>query len=252
MFEALLGELQQDPDFRDALAATRVLPARGAERASAWMRGELDQAVARMCPGGLWSHQAEALERARRGENVVLATPTASGKTLCFNLPVLETVLAAEESGGPRAHALYLFPLKALEQDQLKALYRVRDAIGLHESFRAAILDGDTRDAERRRLRADPPHVLLSNPDMLHASLLPSHPHWAGFWAGLRWIVLDELHTYRGVFGSHVLHVLRRLRRIAAHYGATPQVLCASATIGNPNQLATALFGLPFTTCLLY
>src|SRR5678815_3358113 len=116
MFEALLGELQQDPDFRDALAATRVLPARGAERASAWLRPDLTQAVARMCPGGLYAHQAEALERARRGENVVVATPTASGKTLCFNLPVLESVLAAEETG-KRTHALYLFPLKALEQD---------------------------------------------------------------------------------------------------------------------------------------
>ena len=245
MLERLLQELRQDAFFRDAIAAARRLPGREPERASVWLRPDLAQAVERLCGGALWSHQAEALERARRGANVVVSTPTASGKTLCFNLPVLETVLSEAEAGRA-AHALYLFPLKALEQDQLKSLQRLRDAIGLHEAFRAAILDGDTKDAERRRLRADPPHVVLSNPDMLHASLLPSHPQWATFFAHLRYVVLDELHAYRGVFGSHVLHVLRRLRRVAAHYGAAPRFLCASATIGNPRELATALFGVPF------
>jgi DEAD/DEAH box helicase domain-containing protein len=247
MFEALLRELREDAYFRDALAAARTLPARAGEHAPAALRDDLAQAVARLCPAGLYTHQAAALAHARAGDNVVVATPTASGKTLCFNLPVLEETLAADAAGG-RAHALYLFPLKALEQDQLKSLHRLRDAIGLHESFRAAILDGDTKDAERRRLRAAPPDILLSNPDMLHASLLPAHPQWADFYAGLRYVVLDELHTYRGVFGSHVLHVLRRLRRVAAHYGAAPQFLCASATIRNPRELASALFGVPFVT----
>jgi DEAD/DEAH box helicase domain-containing protein len=246
MFERFLAELHEDAYFRTALAAARVLPERTAERATAALRGDLALAVDRACPGGLYAHQAAALAHARGGDNVVVATPTASGKTLCFNLPVVESILDAADTERA-AHALSIFPLKALEQDQLQSLLRLRDAIGLHESFRAAILDGDTKDAARRRLRAEPPHVLLTNPDFLHATLLPGHPHWAPFFAGLRWVVLDELHAYRGIFGAHVLHVLRRLRRIAAHYGATPQFLCASATIGNPRQLAERLFGAPFT-----
>ena len=245
MFDRFLDDLRQDVHFRAALAAARALPARPPQYADADLRPDLRQALVRLAPAGLYAHQVEALAAARRGQNVVIATPTASGKTLCFNLPVLETVLAETEAGRT-AHALYLFPLKALEQDQLKGLQRLRDAIGLHESFRAAILDGDTKAAERKRLREAPPHIILTNPDMLHASLLPAHHQWAGFFAGLRCIVLDELHAYRGVFGSHVLHVLRRLRRVAAHYGAQPQLLAASATIRNPDGLAAALFGLPF------
>ena len=239
MLTRFLAELQQDPFFRDASAAMRVLPERSAQYGSSVTA--LHDALERLCPSGLYSHQATVLEHARRGEHVVVATPTASGKTLCFNLPVVESLLA---TGG---HALYLFPLKALEHDQLKSLHRLRDAIGLHESFTAAILDGDVKPAERKRLRASPPQIMLSNPDLVHATLLPSHPHWASFWQGLRWVVLDELHTYRGVFGSHVLHVLRRLQRVAEWYGARPQVLAASATIGNPRELAERLFGLPFT-----
>ncbi len=246
MFERILADLQQDSFFRGAVAAARTLPARAAQHAATPLHAELAAAVDRLCPRGLYTHQAAAVERARRGENVVVATPTASGKTLCFNLPVVESILDAA-AAGRTAHALYLFPLKALEHDQLKSLLRLRDAIGLHETFRAAILDGDVKDAERRRLRAAPPHILLSNPDLLHASLLPGHPQWASFFAGLRWMVLDELHTYRGIFGAHVLHVMRRLLRVAAHYGAAPQILCASATIGNPRELAEKLFGMPFS-----
>jgi len=247
MFESLLRELRADDWFQAALAASQVQDRRAATSSELALREDLGWALARLGIHGLFSHQAETLVHARAGRHVVIATPTASGKTLCFNLPVLETVLAARDTGHD-ARALYLFPLKALEQDQLKNLHRLRDAIGLRESFRAAILDGDTPQAERRRLQQDPPHLLLTNPDMLHASLLPGHERWAQFFTGLRWIVLDELHTYRGVFGSHVLQILRRLRRIAAHYGAAPQVIAASATIRNPGELARALFGLPFTT----
>ena len=236
MLQDLLAELRHDPALRDA----RVLPGNGAAL-DPTLDGALREAVERLCPEGLYAHQAAVIAAARRGENVVVATPTASGKTLCFNLPVVESILT---QGG---HALYLFPLKALEHDQLKSLHRLQDAIGLHTSFTAAILDGDVKPAERKRLRAAPPHILLSNPDLVHATLLPGHPQWAAFWQGLRWIVLDELHTYRGVFGSHVLHVLRRLRRVAEWYGAKPQLLAASATIGNPKQLTESLFGLPFT-----
>ncbi|MFQ5600598.1 MAG: DEAD/DEAH box helicase, partial [Candidatus Krumholzibacteriia bacterium] len=247
MLDRFVRELRRDGWFDAAVAAARVQPARPAAHAEVPVRGDLRRALARLGVERLYTHQAEALRLAREGRNVVVATPTASGKTLCFNIPVLETILAQAEAG-TTAHALYLFPLKALEQDQLKNLLRLRDALGLHESFRAAILDGDTKESGRRKLRADPPHILLSNPDMLHASILPGHDRWARFFSELRYIVLDELHTYRGVFGSHVLQVLRRLRRIAERYGARPQVIAASATIHNPEQLAEQLFALPFET----
>ena len=247
MLDSLLRELSADDWFQSAVAASRVRERRPAAAATLALRPDLRAALERLGIGPLYTHQAEALRLARAGAHVVVSTPTASGKTLCFNLPVLETVLEAR-AAGRAAHALYLFPLKALEHDQLKSLHRLRDALGLEEAFRAAILDGDSRDAERRRLQEQPPHLLLTNPDMLHASLLPGHERWSRFFAGLRWIVLDELHTYRGVFGSHVLQILRRLRRLAAHYGAAPQVLAASATIRNPGQLAEQLFGLPFVT----
>jgi DEAD/DEAH box helicase domain-containing protein len=247
MLTRVLEELQRDPWFAPAIAAARRQESQPAARLDVPLRPDIAAALRHLGIEALYTHQAEALRLARRGDHVVVATPTASGKTLCFNLPVLETILQEAEHGRT-AHALYLFPLKALEQDQLKSLLRLRDAIGLHESFRAAIFDGDTRPAERQRLRDDPPHILLTNPDMLHASLLPGHERWSHFFAGLRSIVLDELHTYRGVFGSHVLHILRRLRRIAALHGAAPQILAASATIQNPDDLASRLFGLPFTT----
>ncbi len=247
MFDALLRDLWSDDWFQEALTATRIQEAVEARRADVELRADLRVALTRLGVDRLYEHQAAALRHARSGRNVVVATPTASGKTLCFNLPVIESVLDARDAGDA-AHALYLFPLKALEHDQLKSLHRLRDAIGLHESFTAAIFDGDTKDAERRRLKEQPPHLLLSNPDMLHASILPGHERWARFFAGLRWIVLDELHTYRGIFGSHVLHVLRRLLRLAAHYGAAPRVIAASATIDNPGELAQRLFGMPFET----
>ena len=247
MLQRILQELQADPHFGPSISAARRQDAAAAVTAEIALRPDLAGALKHLGISALYTHQAEALRKARAGANVVVATPTASGKTLCFNLPVIETILEATESG-KSAHALYLFPLKALEQDQLKNLHRLRDAIGLHETFRAAILDGDTRPPQRQRLRQDPPHILISNPDMLHASILPGHERWSHFFAGLRYIVLDELHTYRGVFGSHVLHILRRLRRIAEFYGSRPQILAASATIHNPAELSEQLFGLPFET----
>lgn len=246
MFDSLLRDLRADDWFQEALTASRVQDAREVQRADVDLRSDLRSALRRLGVEQVYSHQAEVLRQVRAGRNVVVATPTASGKTLCFNLPVVESVLATRQSSD--VYALYLFPLKALEHDQLKSLHRLRDAIGLHESFRAAIFDGDTKEADRRRLRQEPPHILLTNPDMLHASILPGHERWARFFSGLRWIVLDELHTYRGVFGSHVLHILRRLLRLLAHHGARPQVIAASATIDNPGHLAQRLFGAPFET----
>ncbi|MCX5858587.1 MAG: DEAD/DEAH box helicase [Proteobacteria bacterium] len=184
----------------------------------------------------LFSHQVAALDLIRFGENVVVSTPTASGKSLIYNLAAAEAARA-----DPGSRALYLFPLKALEQDQVRALGETFGGI-----LTADIYDGDTPQSQRTRIRKKLPGVLVTNPDMLHAGILPYHANWSEFWPGLKYVVLDELHTYRGIFGSHVSQVLRRLRRVAEHYGSRPQFLFFSATIGNPGELAGALSGLPF------
>lgn len=190
----------------------------------------------------LYSHQAHALGLLAGGSDVVLATPTASGKTLVYNLPVLQR--AADD---PAARALYLFPLKALSQDQRARLEE--DALHVaapgHRAT-VAIYDGDTPPSRRKKIRDDPPNVLITTPDMLHAGILPTHAGWSAFFRGLRTVVIDELHAYRGVFGSHVAQVLRRLDRVAAFHGARPQIVAASATIANPGELAGALTGRPF------
>ena len=185
---------------------------------------------------GLYRHQLEAYEAAGRGKNVVISTGTASGKTLAFNLPVLDA-LAAE----PKLRALYLYPTKALAQDQARALSAFR-----LPRLRPAIYDGDT-EAERRWQIRKWANVILTNPDMLHVGVLPHHDRWGDVLQNLRYIVVDEAHVYRGVFGSHVGNVLRRLRRAASIYGAEPQFLLASATIANPGELTRSLLGLEAT-----
>ncbi|HLM50756.1 MAG TPA: DEAD/DEAH box helicase [Solirubrobacteraceae bacterium] len=190
-------------------------------------------ALARVGIDALYSHQAEALQAAWDGPTIV-TTGTASGKSLCFQLPTLD-VLARD----PRARALYLYPTKALAQDQARALH----AFGLTRQVRPAIYDGDTPRAERAAIRRKA-NVLLTNPDMLHVGILPNHPAWGDFLANLALIVVDEAHVYRGVFGSHVANVLRRLRRAASAYGTEPRVLLASATVANPVELAERLTGL--------
>ncbi|MGQ0548900.1 MAG: DEAD/DEAH box helicase [Armatimonadota bacterium] len=181
----------------------------------------------------LYSHQAEAFEVAQAGRHLVVVTPTASGKTLCYNLPVLNTLLAE-----PEARALYLFPTKALSMDQVDEMQTLIRA--LEADIKAYTYDGDTPGAARRAIRAAG-HIVVTNPDMLHAAILPHHTKWLRLFENLRYIVVDELHTYRGLFGSHVANVFRRLRRICAFYGSHPQVICASATIGNPKELAERL-----------
>ena len=185
----------------------------------------------------LYTHQAEALEHVRRGRHVVVVTPTASGKTLCYNVPVLDTMLRAPES-----RALYLFPTKALSQDQLAELHRLVDALGV--DLRTSTFDGDTPPAARRAVRSSG-YVVVTNPDMLHAGILPNHTRWVRLFENLRYVVVDELHSYRGVFGSHVANVLRRLLRIARFYGSAPQFILSSATIRNPGELAEKLVGEP-------
>lgn len=187
----------------------------------------------------LYRHQAEAVDRVRRGRNVVVATPTASGKTLVYNLPVLERVLSR-----PSARALYLFPLKALAQDQLRS-FREMAAMAPPIPAAAAIYDGDTPDAERRKIRRNPPNVLFTNPDMLHLALLPYHAAWTEFFRNLAFVVVDEVHTYRGVMGAHMAQVFRRLVRLCHYYGSAPAFVFSSATVGNPDALASQLTGLP-------
>ncbi len=189
----------------------------------------------------LYSHQAEAIEVARQKKNFVVVTGTASGKTLCYNVPVLESIVESDRT------AFYLFPTKALAQDQLRGVKRLLDADPrLGDSIVAGTYDGDTSQYARRKLRTAG-NLVLSNPDMLHAGILPNHSGWSRFFSRLRFIVLDEIHAYRGIFGSNVGNVLRRLKRIANHYGSDPQFLCCSATIANPAELAGRLTGEPVT-----
>src|SRR5687767_6333670 len=205
----------------------------------------------------LYSHQAEVIAHATAGRHVVVTTPTASGKTLCYNAPVLSAILR-----DPSSRALYLFPTKALAQDQLAELHEmssrlsrpepgpptgVSQPVGVVGEFEIGVFtyDGDTPQDARRAIRGRA-HVVLSNPDMIHSGILPHHPRWAKLFENLKFVVIDELHAYRGVFGSHLTNVLRRLRRICGHYGSHPVFICSSATIANPRELAEALVEQPF------
>jgi DEAD/DEAH box helicase domain-containing protein len=218
------------------LVAESTEAARAAENVEipAWLAPELRAALIGGGIASLYSHQLEALETAAE-ENVVVTSGTASGKSLAFNLPVLDA-LARDD----RARALYLYPTKALAQDQARKL----SELGLRE-LRHAIYDGDTPRDDRPQIRRRS-NLILTNPDMLHIGVLPHHKSWGDFLANLRWIVVDEAHTYRGVFGSHVANVLRRLRRVARRYGAEPRFVLTSATIANPVELAEGLVGEPF------
>src|SRR5215204_1288392 len=190
----------------------------------------------------LYTHQAAAIEHALAGRHVVVTTPTASGKTLCYNAPVLSSILR-----DPSTRALYLFPTKALAQDQLAELHELSDALSSRSELQVGVFtyDGDTPQDARRAIRGRA-HVVLSNPDMIHSGILPHHPRWAKLFENLRYVVIDELHAYRGVFGSHLTNVLRRLRRICQHYGSNPTFICSSATIANPRELGEALVEQPF------
>ena len=193
-----------------------------------------------LAAGGIarpYVHQAEAMAHALEGRHVVTITPTASGKTLCYNAPALSAILR-----DPATRALYLFPTKALAQDQLAELLTLTGRLEEHMSIGACTYDGDTPQDARRVVRGRA-HLVLSNPDMLHSGILPHHPRWAKLFENLRFVVIDELHAYRGVFGSHLANILRRLRRVCAHYGSSPVFICSSATIANPRELAERLTG---------
>jgi DEAD/DEAH box helicase domain-containing protein len=219
----------------ELLTAVRHFPAREALWADfpAWVHPDLAAAYTAKGIRRLYTHQAEAAEAVHAGKNAVIVTPTASGKTLCYNLPILNATLENSDS-----RALYLFPTKALAQDQLAELHDLNRR--LEHRFGVFTYDGDTPADARRSIR-EKSHIVLTNPDMLHTGILPHHTRWTRLLENLRYIVLDELHTYRGVFGSHLCNVLRRLRRIARFYGRDPQFICCSATIANPGELASRL-----------
>ena len=228
------------PENRGAIVHWQTLPARPARF------GELLPALHPALAGALesrgiaslYTHQVRAVEALRAGHDTVVVTGTASGKSLCFHLPALERIL--EE---PDATALYLFPTKALAQDQLKSLTRLAAGhLEVTRALHAGVYDGDTAAGTRRKLR-EQANVVLSNPDMLHAGILPQHAKWARFLRSLRYVVVDEMHAYRGIFGSHVANVLRRLERIVRHYGGDFRYVLCSATIRNPGELAGALTG---------
>src|SRR5947209_15655379 len=225
-----------DPaDVPGDLTLDHVIPAASAVFAPlpADLRPELVAALGRRGIERLYSHQAEAYEAVRRGRHLVVVTPTASGKTLCYNLPVLQRMLES-----PEKRALYVYPTKALAQDQLAELGGLKS--GLPIDVRVDTYDGDTPPGRRTAIR-EGGHVVMTNPDMLHTGLLPHHTRWRRLFSSLEFVVIDELHTYRGLFGSQVANVIRRLKRICNFYGSNPTFICASATLRNPHELATKL-----------
>jgi DEAD/DEAH box helicase domain-containing protein len=232
--EVIDGFALRDRDG-ETLTAVRHFPARAAQWAEfpAWVHGDLRAAYNAKEIERLYSHQAAAAEAAHTGKDVVVVTPTASGKTLCYNLPVVHAILE-----NPDTRAIYLFPTKALAQDQLAEIHDLNQR--LDNKFGVFTYDGDTPSDARKAIR-EKGHIVLTNPDMLHTGILPHHTRWTRLFENLKYIVLDELHTYRGVFGSHLCNVLRRLRRIATFYGCHPQFICCSATIANPGELAGKL-----------
>lgn len=237
---AFLPHLKNHPAYKDQIVHIEHIAPRKAthgeleEPCHAALQASLESN--RLLP--LYCHQAAAINAIRSGANVVVVTPAASGKTLCYNIPVLDAILTQKAS-----RALYLFPTKALAQDQLRSLRELTSPQWVKLKY--ATFDGDTPQWERNGIKRAA-QIVLSNPDMVHLGILPNHRSWSGLLSNLRYIVVDEAHIYRGVFGSHVANVLRRLRRLCAHYGANPQFICCSATIANPKEHVERLTGLPF------
>jgi len=235
--EQALDTLRGSREFMECATEWREIPPREAvlEEFPEWIDERLKRVLRGRGIQRLYSHQRTSLERLAAGESIVIVTPTASGKTLCYNLPVLNAVL-----DDPDSRALYLFPTKALSQDQVAELHSLITVLG--EDIRTYTYDGDTPTSARKAIRHSG-HIVLTNPDMLHAGILPHHTKWIKLFEKLRYVVVDELHHYRGVFGSHVANVLRRLSRLCKFYGSSPQFICCSATIANPAELAEKMIG---------
>ena len=235
----LLDYLKRNPDFASNVTHWQVMPARPAKYDDypdcfdPALRAVLESRGVKR----LYSHQRRALDLAQAGKDFVVITPTASGKTMCYNLPVLSEILRDNES-----RALYLFPTKALSSDQVAELYEIIKA--MDAPIKAFTFDGDTPVSARKAIR-QAGHIVVTNPDMLHAGILPHHTKWVKLFENLKYIVIDEIHAYRGVFGSNLANVIRRLKRICEFYGSHPQFICCSATIANPRELAERLTGRP-------
>lgn len=245
-----LEAMKENRRFSSQLAEHRYIQPVGPKYGNLNLDDRLEEALRRKGLDRLWSHQVEAVDLIRKGANVVVMTPTASGKSLIYNIPVIESILE-----NPGTKALYVFPLKGLEQDQVKNLNELFNILGIGvpppERARirlgaAEVYDGDTSSYRREKIRKTMPNAIFTNPDMIHLAMNAYHSKWAGFFRDLRYVVIDEIHAYRGVFGSNVAHVLRRLRRVCRYYGSDPRFIACSATIANPRDLAETLVGLPF------
>lgn len=237
--DQLLDHLKADPAFMACVSNWEVLPPREARYGEipACMDDRVTQALTRRGITRLYTHQSSAVLASAQGKDIVVVTPTASGKTMCYNIPVLSAILK-----NPDARALYLFPTKALSSDQVAELY---DLIKLLDAdIKTFTYDGDTPAAARRSIR-QAGHVVVTNPDMLHSNILPHHTKWVKLFENLEYIVIDEIHAYRGIFGSNLANVLRRLLRLCAFYGSHPKFILCSATIANPQELAQTLIGRP-------
>ncbi len=245
-----IRSLKKNSRFADLIAHHRYIHPHKAETGEIKLHVRIRDLLRGQGIKKLWSHQTEGIRDIRRKENVVIMTPTASGKTMIYNIPVLESILREPES-----RALYIFPLKGLEQDQVKELNQLFTGLGLQpepgererKPLKAAeVYDGDVSSYQRRKIRSRLPNVIFTNPDMIHLALNPYHSKWTKFFQNLKYIIIDEIHTYHGIFGSNAAHVFRRLRRICRFYGSDPVFIACSATIANPAELAENLTGIPF------
>ncbi len=235
--DEMIDLIKRTPELMNQVTHWRTIPPREAAYADFPDRvhSAIQQALKERGISRLYTHQAMTFEEADKGRHVVTVTPTASGKTLCYNLPVLQRILEDDSS-----RALYMFPTKALAQDQVAELHEMVNAMGI--DIKSHTYDGDTPPTVRQAIR-NAGHIVVTNPDMLHSAILPHHTKWVKLFENLKYIVIDEVHSYRGVFGSHVANVIRRLKRICRFYGSNPQFICASATIDNPQEHAEALIG---------
>jgi DEAD/DEAH box helicase domain-containing protein len=232
---SVLSKLQSDPSFSENIIHYKKMEGKSAIYAKfpSVLHPSIIKALKTKGIKQLYSHQRDAFDSAYNGQSITAVTPTASGKSLCYHLPVLQSILENESS-----RAIYLFPTKALAQDQLSDLHGLIEAS--EETILSYTYDGDTAPGLRSKVRKSG-HIVLTNPDMLHSGILPHHTKWVSLFENLKYIIIDELHTYKGVFGSHVAHVLRRLKRICNYYGSDPVFICTSATIANPGELAESL-----------
>lgn len=239
--KAIIQELEHDYTIRPYLTALEHIPAQDArlDDYPDWLNEGIVNQLKKDGIDNLYSHQASSIKAVNEGHNVVVVTPTASGKTLCYNLPVLDRMIKE-----PDSRAIYLFPTKALAQDQLNELYRLIEA--LDKPVSTFTYDGDTPVSARSAIR-NQGNIIVTNPDMLHTGILPHHTKWHRLFQNLKYIVMDEIHIYRGVFGSHMANVIRRLKRICQFYGSKPQFICCSATIANPLELAEKIVEEEFT-----